>query len=78
MSKQWNNLYAENDGTSKKLQPHIMFNVGRVISYFVLGGVLGLIGSRLQISANITAYLIIAISVLMVALGFANAWSKSI
>ena len=70
MSKQWNGLYAENDGTSKKLQPHIMFNVGRVISYFVLGGVLGLIGSRLQISTNITAYLIIAISILMVALGF--------
>jgi sulfite exporter TauE/SafE len=34
-----------------------------------LGGVLGLIGSRLQISPQITGYLVIAISLLMVALG---------
>ena len=69
MSKQWNNLYAENAGTAKKLQPHIMFNAGRVVSYFVLGGVLGIIGSRLQISTNFTAILIIVISFLMIALG---------
>ena len=69
MSKQWNSLYAENASTSKKLQPHIMFNAGRFVSYVVLGGVLGLIGSRLQISPQITAYLIVAISFLMIALG---------
>ncbi len=69
MSKQWNNLYAENQSTSKKLQPHIMFNTGRLISYVVLGGVLGMIGSRLQISPQITGYLVIAISLLMIALG---------
>jgi len=69
MSKQWNGLYAENTSTSKKLQPHIMFNAGRLISYIALGGVLGLIGSRLQISPQITGYLVIAISLLMIALG---------
>lgn len=69
MSKQWNSLYAENAGTSKKLQPHIMFNAGRLISYTVLGGVLGAIGSRLQISPQITGYLVIAISLLTIALG---------
>ena len=69
MSKQWNSLYAENAGTSKKLQPHIMFNTGRFVSYTVLGGVLGLIGSRLQISPQITGYLVVAISILMIALG---------
>jgi sulfite exporter TauE/SafE/copper chaperone CopZ len=69
MSKQWNELYAENVGTGKKLQPHIMFNAGRFISYTVLGGVLGLIGSRLQISPQITGYLVVAISFLMIALG---------
>ncbi len=69
MSKQWNALYSEESSTSKKLQPHILFNAGRVISYTVLGGVLGVIGSRLQISPQFTAYLIIAISFLMVALG---------
>ena len=69
MSKQWNSLYGENASTGTKLQPHVMFNLGRIVSYFVLGGVLGLIGSRLQISTNITAYLIFAISILMIVLG---------
>ncbi len=69
MSKQWQNLYSEEQSTSKKLQPHIMFNAGRVFSYAVLGGVLGLIGSRLQISPKFTAFLIVAVSLLMVALG---------
>lgn len=69
MSKQWNSLYAEEASTSTKIQPHLMFNVGRVVSYAVLGGVLGIIGSRLQISPQFTAFLIIAISFLMIALG---------
>jgi len=69
MSKQWNSLYSQDQSTSKKLQPHIMFNSGRLISYIVLGGVLGLIGSRLQISPRFTGYLVIAISLLMIALG---------
>ena len=72
MSKQWNSLYSEDQSTSKKLQPHILFNSGRVISYIVLGGVLGLIGligSRLQISPQFTAFLIVAISFLMIAFG---------
>lgn len=69
MSKQWQSLYSQDSSTSKKLQPHIMFNTGRVISYVVLGGVLGLIGSRLQVSLQFTAFLIVAISFLMIALG---------
>jgi len=70
MSKQWNILYAGDQSTSKKLQPHIMFNTGRFISYVVLGGVLGIVGSRLQISPQITAYLIVVISILMITFGF--------
>lgn len=69
MSKQWNNLYAEKAGTFKKLQPHIMFNIGRVVSYFVLGGLLGVIGSKLQISLQVTSFLIILVSFLMIVLG---------
>ena len=69
MSKQWNGLYSNDQPTSKKLEPHIMFNTGRLVSYIVLGGALGLIGSRLQISPQITGYLVIAVSLLMIALG---------
>ncbi len=69
MSKQWNSLYSQEQTTSQKLQPHIMFNAGRVISYTVLGGALGIIGSKLQISPQFTGYLVIGISLLMIALG---------
>lgn len=69
MSKQWQNLYLKDQPVFKKLQPHMMFNAGRVISYIALGGVLGMIGSRLQISPQFTAFLIIAVSFLMLALG---------
>ena len=69
MSKQWQNLYAGEQSTVKKLQPHIMFNTGRVVSYFVFGGILGMIGSKLQISLQFTSFLIIVISFLMMALG---------
>ena len=69
MSKQWSSLYSQEQTTSRKLQPHIMFNAGRVISYVVLGGVLGMIGSRFQISPQFTGYLVIGISLLMIALG---------
>jgi len=70
MSKQWQALYSNETSTSKKLQPHLMFNAGRVVSYAVFGGVLGLIGSRLQISPQFTAFLIVAISLLMIAFAF--------
>lgn len=69
MSKQWNSLYSGEESTAKKLQPHVMFNLGRVASYFILGGVLGMVGSKLQISPQFTGYLVIGISLLMIALG---------
>jgi len=65
MSKQWLGLYSGRDSTYQKLQPHLLFNIGRMISYLVLGAALGLIGSRLQISFRFTSFLVIAISVMM-------------
>jgi len=67
LSKQWNELYAASDPSSKKLQPHILFNAGRVVSYSILGGALGLIGSRLSLSFTASAWLIIGVSLFMIA-----------
>lgn len=36
MSKQWGELYSDADSTWKKIQPHLIFNAGRLISYGVL------------------------------------------
>lgn len=69
LSKQWSELYSPEDPSVKKLQPHILFNLGRILSYGLLGGILGLIGSRLTFSFTVTAWLVIGISLLMVVLG---------
>lgn len=69
MSKQWNELYPGKGLKSKKAQPHIMFNLGRIVSYAVFGFILGAIGSKIQISFTFTTILIIAVSIIMVFLG---------
>ncbi len=67
MSKQWLSLYSQNQSTFEKLQPHLMFNAGRIISYAVFGAVLGVIGSKLQLSLTFSSFLIIFVSLLMIA-----------
>ena len=69
LSKQWNEMYSSKDSSATKLQPHLLFNAGRILSYGLLGGVLGLIGSRLTFSFTVTAWLVIIVSLLMVVLG---------
>ena len=66
MSKQWLELYPDNESTITKLQPHFMFNAGRLVSYVILGAVLGAIGSKLQFSLKFTSILVIAVSVMMI------------
>ena len=65
MSKQWLEIYSGRKSTLEKLQPHLMFNAGRVVSYVILGAILGAIGSKLQISFKFTSFLIIAVSIVM-------------
>lgn len=77
MSKQWQNLYGHDSPTSKKLRPHFMFNLGRLISYMVLGGIIGAIGSKLQISLQFTSFLIIVVSLLMITIGFQMLGAKA-
>ena len=66
MSKQWLELYPDNKSTFTKLQPHLLFNAGRIISYAVLGTVLGTVGGKLQISLQFTSILVIAVSIMMI------------
>ncbi len=69
LSKQWNELYSPEDSSAKRLSPHILFNLGRILSYGFLGGILGLIGSRLALSFTVTAWLVVIVSLLMIGLG---------
>jgi uncharacterized protein len=69
MSKQWGELYSADDPFKKRIEPHLLFNIGRLISYAGLGALLALIGSTLHFSTSLSAVLVIAISLIMVLLG---------
>ncbi|PIZ76101.1 hypothetical protein COY05_02395 [Candidatus Peregrinibacteria bacterium CG_4_10_14_0_2_um_filter_38_24] len=66
MSKQWNELHSTNDSFLNKLKPHLMFNTGRLISYAVLGFLLGLIGLQFKFSLIFTSVLVVGVSILMI------------
>jgi len=70
MSKQWGELYSDTDPTRKKIQPHLIFNAGRLVSYGVFGAILGAVGSKLSFSLNFGPILVIAVSVMMIFLSF--------
>lgn len=53
----------------QKFRPHIYFNIGRIVSYTLLGGLIGLIGSKLPISASSGGILTIIASLIMIILG---------
>lgn len=78
MSKQWLEIYSDRKSTLEKLQPHLMFNAGRVVSYAILGAILGAIGSKLQISFKFTSFLIIAVSIVMFLLALQMLGVKSL
>lgn len=65
VSKQWLEIYSHNKSIITKLQPHLIFHTGRIISYGIFGAIVGAIGSRLQISLGFTSFLIIAVSIIM-------------
>jgi sulfite exporter TauE/SafE/copper chaperone CopZ/plastocyanin len=70
MSKKWNELYSFKESNFKKFQPHLFFNLGRLISYGFFGGVLGIIGSKINFSLEFGSVLVIAVSIIMIFLAF--------
>ncbi len=66
MSKQWSEFYAADEKTLKRLQPHLLFNLGRLISYGLFGALLGAIGGALKLSPAFSTILIFAVSVMMI------------
>ncbi|MBI5421026.1 MAG: sulfite exporter TauE/SafE family protein [Parcubacteria group bacterium] len=54
----------------EKLKPTLYFNAGRVVSYTILGGVVGALGSVLTFSQRATGTITIVASFVMIVLGF--------
>jgi uncharacterized protein len=64
--------YAEshpNLTRKQRFKPHIYFNIGRVLSYTILGALLGLIGSFFVFSPQASGIITILASLLMIILG---------
>jgi sulfite exporter TauE/SafE len=52
-----------------KVKPQLLFHLGRIISFFVLGGVIGAIGSAFTLSINATFIINLIIGAVMIILG---------
>lgn len=53
----------------EKFTPHVMFNLGRVTTFFIMGGIIGGLGSVLQISMSLVGFLTILVGLSMLFLG---------
>lgn len=49
--------------------PHIYFHIGRIVGFALLGGVLGLIGSKINYSLSFTGWLTIIVAIIMLYIG---------
>jgi len=68
LSLKHNELYPEAT-VSEKFRPHLFFNLGRVATYTFLGGLLGILGSTIQLSNFTLGSLTIAVGLVMLLLG---------
>ncbi|MFA5996036.1 MAG: sulfite exporter TauE/SafE family protein [Patescibacteria group bacterium] len=53
----------------QKFRPHLFFNLGRIMGYALLGGILGAVGSVLQLSAGMLGLLTIVVGGVMLLMG---------
>ncbi len=53
----------------QKFKPHLYFNAGRIASYSLLGGAIGVLGSVLTLSSTVTGIITIVASLLMMVMG---------
>lgn len=52
-----------------KFKPHLYFNLGRILSYTLFGGLIGWLGSFFSLSGSFSGIVIIVLSIFMIVLG---------
>jgi sulfite exporter TauE/SafE len=65
LSKKWSELYGKTEYFIDKSKPHFLFNLGRIVSYSLLGAGLGLAGEKFRISPLITSIMVLGVSGVM-------------
>lgn len=68
MTKQWSGLYSNNESFWVRLQPNLLFNLGRLVSYSVFGAALGMIGGVFRVSEAFSSALVVLVSIAMIIL----------
>src|SRR3989338_1300411 len=68
ISQKYNEAHPNLTG-AQKFKHHLSFNVGRIISYTVLGGAIGALGSVISISSQVNGMITILAGVLMIIIG---------
>jgi sulfite exporter TauE/SafE/copper chaperone CopZ len=53
----------------QKFRPHLFFNLGRITSFIVLGGVIGALGAAFQLKGSLLGLLTIGVGLVMLMLG---------
>lgn len=53
----------------QKFRPHIFFNLSRIVSFFILGGLIGFLGASIQLQGAPLGILMILVGVVMFGLG---------
>jgi sulfite exporter TauE/SafE/copper chaperone CopZ len=63
LSPKWSEEYGV-----KSMKPHLLFSGGRLLSFSLLGGLLGFVGERFVISPTFSSILVIVVSLIMLIL----------
>lgn len=53
----------------QRIVPHLLFNVGRLLGFVILGGVIGWIGQSLSLSSTANGVFVMVIAIVMIMLG---------
>ncbi|CAN5395670.1 hypothetical protein BH09PAT4_BH09PAT4_00120 [soil metagenome] len=53
----------------QKFRPHLFFNLGRIVSFIVLGGVIGALGAAFSLKGSVLGLLTLAVGLVMFTLG---------
>jgi sulfite exporter TauE/SafE/plastocyanin domain-containing protein/copper chaperone CopZ len=69
VAAKYNELHPGLTG-AQKFRPHVYFNLGRIVSYTMLGGAVGAVGSVFTLSPRANGVLTIIASLVMILLGF--------
>jgi uncharacterized protein len=59
------NEFHRAETPTQKFQPLLQFNIGRLVSYFVLGGLVGVLGQSITLSTRMTGYMNIIVALVM-------------